>query len=325
MKKLLLFACFAPAALFGQDSTQTQKKFLKIISVSAYGGGNIYRDGYEDRTIFQQAVPGSPLMFADLSGYNNEGFFFYSGGVNVNTSSGLQVSAKLRCQKKYSELRLGLNHSIASVSSQYYQKQTTTFVGSSALPGGELLYTDSVHNSSYAYNWSTDIISLELSWIVKSDPGKILSCYTGFGLSGGIGYNGVISAQHSESSYFSNRSDGPSNLYYSSGHRTLEQSYERYRAPMVAQFGGYIPIGLNLRLGKRHSFFSHLMLFGEYQGAMYALTSPGMNTKLRTSSNIYGGVRYYVHAPRYTGKHRNRRDGGHRDQQEYRRGDGMVH
>jgi hypothetical protein len=348
MKKLLLLALLAPTFLFaqnssypkfgrlqaypvtcsyksvllpddtGDDSSETQKKFIRVISIAAYSGGNIYTDGYEDRTLFQKAVPGDPMMFADLTGYNNQVYYYDYGRVNANFTKGIMVSTRLRCQKKFSELRFGISHSKEMVSNQYYLKQSTTQIGTSALPGGETLITDSTHESSYYYKWYTDVLSLEISWIVKSDPRKILNCYTGFGLTGGIGYNGVISVDHLENSYHANRSNGPSNLYYTSNAQIHQQSYSRSAAPTIAQFGGYIPIGFNLRLGKRHTFFSHLTLFGEYQGAMYLLTVPGVTSKLRTSSNIYGGLRYYIRAPKYVKKH---------DREGYRRGkhDNMRH
>jgi hypothetical protein len=293
------------------DSTETQKKFIKVISIAGYGGGNLYRDGYEDRTIFQQAVPGNPMMFADLTGYGNQMHYYDYGFINANVTTGLMISTRLRCQKKFSELRLGISHSLPMVSEQYYVKESTTQIGTSALPGGETLITDSTHHSSYQYKWYTDVLSLDISWIVKSDPGKIFNCYTGFGLTGGVGYNGVISAEHREYSYHTNRSNGPSYLYYQSNATQHTTTSSRSAAPIIAQFGGYIPIGFNIRLGKRQTFFSHLTLFGEYQGAMYLLSCPGITSKLRTSSNVYGGVRYYIRAPKHVGKHnrhRNRRN-----------------
>ena len=75
MKHFLLAFAFLPFCLAAQrdtanqrprsgynnspeDSTQTtHKKLLKVVSLSVYLGGDFYRDGFEDRTILQQAAP----------------------------------------------------------------------------------------------------------------------------------------------------------------------------------------------------------------------------------------------------------------------------
>ena len=305
MKKLVLLTLLAPVILFGQeDSTDANnKKCIKVISISAYAGGDIYRDGFEDRTLFQQAQPGQAIMFADLSGYSNQQSYFMYRMPSSSITTGLQVSTRLRCQKKFSELRFGISHSISTVSNLYYSKETTTPLGSSTLPGGEVIYTDSIYHSQYAYNWTSDFIGVNAAWIVKSDPGKIFSCYTGLSINGGFGYNGIITAERIDYTYLNSYSQGQGGGYYSSSQRVVVDNYGQYRAPVITELGASIPIGFNIRLGKRHSFFSHLMMYGEYQGSFVYLQPSGTDAKVRTASRMYGGLRYYIHAPKYVKKH----------------------
>lgn len=318
MKKLLLLASLTPAFLFAQqnsDTTARPKKLIKVVSFSLYGGGETYREGFEDRSVFQQAAPQSSLAFADISTYNQDDGFFIRYG-NANSSKGLNAALSLHGQK-HSELRVGIAHSTTSYAYQSYTKESRTFIGTSTLPGGEVVTTDSVTYASYTYGWNADIIHLNAAWILRSNPNNWVNVYTGFGGSAGIGYNGVLEYNHSHSSEFQH-SSSVGGSHYTSNRTVISEVTERYRAPLFGAYSIYIPIGFNVRLGKRSHFLSHMALFGEYNGALNILKPANMDAKLRTSSGGYGGIRWYVHAP----KGERRFYGPKKD---YRRGDGMVH
>lgn len=294
------FDLHTPVRSAAEDSTASQQKLVKIISFSVAGGGEYYRDGYEDRAVFQQLQPNSPIMFADLSGYSNQLGFgsVRSMSFNSNSYASFSVNMRLRGQKNFSELRVGLLHSVVGLAAQDYSQETTTAQGQMQLPNGEMLYTDSVHMSSYSYRWYSDLLSLHAAWYLRSNPGRLFNCYTGLGLSGGIGYNGVVSASRSDYSYKRNYSNGRSHIYYQSDFQSEVQDNEAYKAPAVAQFGAFIPIGANMRLSRRNNFLAHFALFGEYQGGLYLITCPKAETRIRTVSGLNGGIRYYVDAPK---------------------------
>jgi hypothetical protein len=298
MKKLVFLALLAPSVLFSQeDSTEnSRRKFIRVVSISGMLGGEFYREGFSDRTPFQQATPNSTLAFANIGGYGNSNGIFYYLNSRASTNSAMNVNLKLRGQKM-SEVRFGLYHSNTSFAAQSYSRETTTPIDTTMLPGGELLYTDSVSYASYDYTWDASVINLHIGWIVRSNPGNWVSVYTGFGLFGGIGFNGILEYNHVHSSRHTHRSPG-NNTYYTTNHTTEVQSRETYRAPVFASFGGYIPIGMNIRLAQRNNFFKHIALFGEYQGAVQVLAPKGIDSKIRTVSSMYGGVRYYIHAPK---------------------------
>lgn len=296
MKKLLFALTLLPALLSGQtDSTESQKKFIKVISISAYGGGEFFREGFEDRTVFQQATPSSTLAFTDLAGYSTGSGFFIRFG-NVSSITGFNVNLRLRCQSKFSELRIGLAHSVTSYAYQSYTQESRTSIGITTLPGGEIVSTDSVSYASYTYEWYTDVMNLNLAWMVRTNPRSWLNVYTGFGVMAGIGYNGVLEYDHIHSSEYQHTS-GIGNNHYTTNRQVISQTSERYRAPTITSFVAYIPMGINLRLGKRNNFFKHVAVFGEYNGAIQVLAPNGVNSKVRTASSMYGGVRWYIHAP----------------------------
>jgi hypothetical protein len=314
MKKILLLPALLPLLLSAQqDSTDNEpQKFIKVISISAYGGGEMYREGFEDRSVFQQAAPNSTLAFADLSGYGTSNGWFIRYG-NVNSISGLNVNLRLRGQK-FSEVRVGIGHSVTSYSYQSYSKESRTFIGTSTLPGGDVVSTDSVSYASYNYAWYSDVMQLNLAWILRSNPRNWLNVYTGLGVSGGIGYNGVLEYNHIHTSEY-RHSTTTGNVHSTTHREVISEANERFRAPVFGFYSAYIPIGVNIRLGRRNTFLSHIALFGEYTGAVQLLTPKGVDSKVRTSSGGYGGVRWYIHAP---GGDRNRN-------KSYKRGDGMVH
>src|SRR5687767_13789061 len=131
----LLLSLIVPCFIGAQEDTTTkerEKKFIRIVSISGYGGAELYSDGYEDRTMFQQAVPGSTLAYTDISGYTNYngGFVYTRSGV----TAGLNVNIHLRCQKRFGELRGGIGHSNVSVISLSYGMRSTTSIDTTALP-----------------------------------------------------------------------------------------------------------------------------------------------------------------------------------------------
>lgn len=282
----------------GDDDTLKRRDpaFVKFTSISVYGGSDFYRDGFEDRTIFQQAAPGSSIAFADISGYTNwDNSFIYSSGM-MNSTTGMNVNLHLRCQKRTGELRFGFSHSAINIASQYYTQESTTPKDTTWLPGGEALFTDSISTSQYSLNWDADLIQLHVGWIIRSDPKRWFSFYTGIGFTGGIGYNGVIEMNHSHYSYLYH-SSAQNGMNYSTNHKEISYNEEKYRAPGFTTFGIYTPVGMNLRLGTRNNVFKHLAVFAEYNGAIMFISPEGLNTKVRTLSAMSGGVRWYVHAP----------------------------
>lgn len=299
MKKILLVVLLFPSLLIAQqDSVRPRHgKFVRFVSISGYMGGEIYREGFSDRTVFQQATPSSTLAFADISGYGNNSMG-YGMFTNTSTTNGINVNLHLRCQKKFGELRFGISHSLVSFASQDYSMETTTHLDTTMLPGGEALITDSVAYSGFSYDWYADIIQLHLGWIIRTDPKRIVNLYTGLGFYGGIGFNGVLEYNHIHSSRHEHYNPANGNLFYASNYEVATQISERYRAPVFKSFGVYIPVGFNIRLGRRNNFLRHLTVYGEYNGALQFLVPKDVDPKVRTVSGMYGGMRWYIHAPK---------------------------
>jgi hypothetical protein len=298
MKKLLFFTLLIPVGLTAQDDDSTQHKpLIKIVSIVGLAGGEFYREGFEDRTVFQQNFPSSPLAFASLDGYSNAESYFYTGNY-TNATTGMYVNMRLRGQKKYGEIRAGLSHSFTAVASQYYEKETETRTDTTQLSNGDLIYTDSVNNQAYEYLWENEMLTIDLAWIVRSDPRNLVNLYTGFGLSGGIGFNGTYEATYSNTSRnrFYNENG---HLLYIDNHQANAVIRERYKAPVTGVFTAYVPIGANLRLSRKPGrFLSHIALVAEYQGGIQLLFISGSDTRVRTFSGFSGGLRWYVHAPK---------------------------
>lgn len=300
----------------GDSVEEKHKKFVRFVSISAYGGGEIYREGFQDRTVFQQVTPNSTLAFADVTGHGNSNFG-YGMLLNSSTSSGINVNLRLRCQEKFGELRFGLSHSMVSFASQYYYMETVTPLDTTLLPGGEALHSDSVAYSTFSYDWYSDIIQLHLGWIVRTDPKRLVNLYTGVGFYGGIGFNGVLEYNHRHSSLHQHYLASGGGMNYTTNYEVISNVNEKYRAPMFKSFGVYVPIGFNIRLSRRNNFLRHLTLYGEYNGAIQFLVPKDVDPKVRTVSGMYGGMRWYFHAPggkKKGGKwhgHRHHQDNGH--------------
>ncbi len=305
MKKLCLFLAIFPALLFAQQDSTKKRACVKVISISIYGGMNMFRGGFEDRTVFQRAAPSSSLAYADLTGYDNMNSMYQMYNWYGNSIQGVLVNLRLRCMPRFSQLRLGIQFGSTSISSQSYNLETTTSLGSTSLPGGGMLYSDSIYTSTYSYDWNSDFLNLDLGWIVSTKQARILSVYTGFGAFAGIGFNGIIRNSLREESHLIHNVTPPASgagMYYMNPevHTSLE---ENFRAPVFGNFGAYVPIGINVRLGKRNNFLKHVVLFGEYQGTIQFIAPSGVDLRIRTSSSMNTGIKWLIHPPRGKGKH----------------------
>lgn len=305
MKKFLLILFVLPAVLNAQEDS-TRK--VKVVSISAWAGGTIVRGGFEDRTVFQQAVPSSSLAFADITGYNNEDGMYLFSNTTASASRGIMVNLKVKGCKS-SEFRAGLEHGTTVLSSQFYSKATSTTLYTTPLPGGGILSSDSVHNSQYSYDWTSDMLALNLSWTVRSNPGRIISFYTGAGIYGGMGFNGKIENVFLESSRTEHTSSSPSYVYYTTDYETKTLVTENFAGPGFGYFGAYVPIGFNIRLGRRNAILSHLAYFGEYQGSIQFIKAGGVDIRIRTSSSFNSGLKWYIVAPKAHWKKEKNRDG----------------
>lgn len=307
MKHFLLLLLFTPFAVNAQDDDSTrQKKMVKVISIAAMGGSELFREGFEDRTIFQESFPSSPLAFANLDGFLNDQLF-YRYDFTTNVTSGIFLNLRFREQKKFSEFRIGLSHSTTTIAAQYYSKQTITRTDTITLSNGDFLYTDSSEYSEYAYEWDNEVISLHLSWLVRTDPRNLLNLYTGIGLSGGIGFNGTYRASYTSTSvdrYYN--SNG--HFLYAGNQEVHASIHEQFKAPFAGAFSAYIPIGANLRLARKPGrFLSHVALVAEYQGGIQFIFPGNSDTKVRTYSGLSGGVRWYIVAPKVYPPNRKRK------------------
>jgi hypothetical protein len=272
---------------------------VKIISVSVAGGGQLIRTGFQDISLIQQAAPSSSLAFADLSQYGND-YMYYGIFANLNGGStkGLSVNMRFGCQKKYSETRVGIYHSSIGISSQNYSYNNRVSIDTTAVPGGTLV-TDSVFISSYNFNWYTDVLSLEAAWIARTNPARIVSFYSGFGMNFGFGFNGTIENSFVENSYYMHKGTGDVTTSYLTYYTTHTDIQERFRAPGFFYTSANIPVGMNIRLGRRNAILKHLVLHYEYQGQFQMIVAGGMDTQIRTASAFQGGIKWMIHPPRF--------------------------
>ncbi len=321
MKKLTAFLLLLSGTLAAQndtlhrthhhelngDSAEHNSSFVKVISVTVGGGGQIIRTGFQDVSVIQQAAPSSSLAFADLSQYGNGGLFSgVFGNFNSGTSKVIAVNVRFGCQKKFSEARFGIHHSTIGITSQYYSYTNSVAIDTTAVPGGTFV-TDSIFTSSYNYNWYSDVISLEASWIARTNPARIVSFYSGFGMNFGGGFNGVVENSFVENSYYMHYGTGDVTSAYMTGYTTRTDIQERFRAPGFFFASANIPVGMNIRLGRRNPILKHIVLHYEYQGQLQMLFPSGIDAQVRTASAFTGGVKWLIHPPKFNrgnrGKH----------------------
>lgn len=281
-----------------RDSSCENQPFVKIISVSVGGGGQLIRTGFQDISLIQQAAPSSTLAFADLSQFGTGTMMFpvFFGNANTASVRGIAVNLRFGCQKKFSETRFGIYQSTMGISSQNYSRYTSTPIDTVIVPGGSIV-TDSLFTSSYSYNWYSEAITIEASWIARTNPARILSFYSGFGMHFGIGFNGKIENSFNENSYLLHRGTGEVTSNYVTGYTNRTDITEQLRAPGFFYTAVQVPIGMNIRLGRRNAILKHLVLHYEYQAQLQIIAPSGLDTQVRTASGFSVGLKWMIDVP----------------------------
>lgn len=290
------------------DSACRQKVPIEFISVAISGGGQLIQTGIQDVSLIQQAAPSSSLAFADLSQYGLSGLYSgIFGSLNSGSVKGITVNVRFGCQNKFSETRFGIYHSRIGISSQNYSYTTRTPIDTTHVPGGTLV-TDSVFHSAYTYNWYSEVLSLEAAWIARTNPARIVSFYTGFGMNFGTGLNSAIENTFFENGYYVHQGTGAVSTAYITGYTTYTDKQERFRAPGFFFATAQIPVGMNIRLGRRNPILRHIVLHYEYQGQIQMLFPSGTDSQLRTASGFMGGIKWLIQPPK---NHRGKKSNHH--------------
>jgi len=225
--------------------------------------------------------------------YNPQENINIMGGIEYNIPSGKPDLYQSQC-------RVGFLYNNQNIkSSRNYGKTellNRTYIDtlySSATGNMQPIYRDSTRLSWAHAQYSNSLISLDFSYLLRLFPLKTLSFYTGLGCSPGLIINGVTFIE--KSSYIRMHQNyffpGNTNTYVNSN-IPGEKETEIIRNRPGVSLGMFIPLGLNVCLGKNKEIWKHLNIFLELRPSLIIQNLPESGTYTNKNFTASWGVAF---------------------------------
>lgn len=269
------------ALLFSITSLAQEEtpKAISITDVQLFSGMNIYPVSSLSLNEMKAFAPNSTILAKDFTGFHSGNYnSVYS---NQSFSALLGVNFK---NKPNRQLRVGLN---------YLSK--TNFIGSAGREDiypydtltssqtGQQYFLDSSYSKHVHMQQEMEQLSLDASFIFRTDAEARWSFYGGFGLMLGYSFNANTSIYYSEWS---------SESSYSSSYNSNNNSeFEQFRNKNFLSTAIYLPFGIDFRIGKNNEFWKRLHLFYEIRPMVSIATIPEWNTLTQFSFTQGVGIK----------------------------------
>ncbi|MBK7964412.1 MAG: hypothetical protein IPK10_03275 [Bacteroidetes bacterium] len=294
--KALLFLILLSASIsYSQVGNEIDSDSASISEVFLVFGGATGVSTVENLRDFRRMAPSSLLLKEDLSDYSsypsNEWFSHQYFGVMV----GFIPGKKNRKAKKYSPLiRVGLSYENADYFDNYYSKSTSlrfdTLYNSQ---GQSIYYRDSVNYKSTSMYYSSSSLSTEASILLRTSAAKRWMFYIGAGFSGGVSFKNEVTVSKTETEFVDEYEISGLTSNINTSHNNLhELQNEIIDVGSSWVLSGFVPLGIDFRLGKKNEFLKQVHLFAEFRPGIKMMDIPtvGMNTSTFTLSSF--GLRY---------------------------------
>jgi|GEM_PF-2166407 len=259
MKSLFL----ASFAMVFAGSLQAQSNQLILSGIQFQVIGAVQQSGSYTLADFQSFAGGSALLNTNFYGYEKKDL-----GMSADIGFGAQANFKWNAGgevKKNRRIQLGLAGGMSTAGSLLYERQTRV-TGDSIYDGaGTLLgHIDSTYHSTYDAQYSGNFLRLDASVLWSTDEERRFSFYTGGGLMLGGLFNAhttVVNSEWVNASYVY-QIGNTSSLGY---HMRPDAQSESFSSKGGWYANLYLPLGVNLSLGKTHPFWSHANLYSEWR------------------------------------------------------------
>ncbi|MCK9254943.1 MAG: hypothetical protein GX793_06995 [Bacteroidales bacterium] len=276
----LLFVFFLiSTVLFSQNDEIDSYKTARISDVNfqvAYFTEEKTSGNIQD---FILLAPNSDLLKIDFSDYNKIMRTYLSEQTCFSINLGLQFVDKSKLNyRKNPNLRLGLTYFSGTNSRQAYSKKDYTTIDSLYFLNTDYVgVVDSINYKTIDLKHYSEQLHLDFAVLFRTKPEARWSLYTGLGLSAGISVNTKVEISFSEST-----SVQASSLQLGFMHLNPEtyldsmpiNQDEIHKTKLFFAISGYIPLGIDFRIGKKRDFWKHTHLFYELRPSLNYSFSP---------------------------------------------------
>lgn len=278
------------SSLFGQEQKSTTVKKISIHDISIQTGMFMEQNANGTLSDFKTLAPQSVLLNNNMSDFSQSGGSSIIGNSMFSILLGLKFSDKQKTAYKTNPLvRLGVNYlSVTTLTGCSFKENRKPYDTLTSAKTGQTLYVDSVTAESYSMDYTSEQLRFDGSVIFRTNPEARWSIFTGIGITAGFSINANTdiyykSYDRTETRYGTERAfylDG----YSSSDTRKVEMN--RNKTNFAAS--GYIPMGIDFRIGKKSEFWKRTHLFYELRPGVNVTSIPELRTI--TSASIQQGL-----------------------------------
>jgi hypothetical protein len=211
-----------------------------------------------------------PWMIQDFTGYEQ------FSGLNRTTSAQFSAYVGFRKESRFNPMiRAGISYK--RLNSQVfgrYQLWSGPYDTLVSTQTGQVFYTDTSRMHSMSGFWGADVLALDASYLLQTDPSRRWSFYGGIGLQAGLLFNQQIQLTRME-------------IFSESGlSNTMDVQVEQrsYRMNTGLSSTLYLPLGIDFRVGKKRPLWQQVHLVYELRPSLsfqtmssVSLVSPGLS------------------------------------------------
>ncbi len=294
MKKLstlLLAAVTSTLTVAQTDSSSSSKQFKLVearISLGMFNNKNALSDiGYFNTLSGNQ----STILPDNLTAYSVEGGYSGSGLFSLQLGW-IKKSKKTNDYNNNRIFRLGIDFYTPSIMNYSYRNEKIARIDTlTSSQNGSSYYVDSVITDYYNAAYNSSVLQVTFSAIYSTSQAHQVALYGGLEGALGITFNNYTNISYYTD--FSNRITLANNVstYEQSRYNVVFNSAETFRnkTGFTAALG--VPLGIDLRLGKKREFWEKLHLFSEVTPYISLFYVPELFTHTITGIKTRFGLR----------------------------------
>ncbi|MFN6947148.1 MAG: hypothetical protein ACK4ND_19575 [Cytophagaceae bacterium] len=264
-KTIILFAglLLMHQSSMAQDEPSNAKR-IKISDVYLQVGAHGDRNHAANIGDFQRILPQSSLLQRDYDGYHSSWGHYYSSTGAFSMLLGFQFRDKNGdAYRSNPRLRLGLKYFSGTSLYSSYRRQDRFHVDNLVSENtGQIYPIDSVVNSSLQMRLISEQIHLDASMLFSTNPENRVTLFGGLGFTGGASIVANAEIDYFETSQLTNEGGGGRMVFFRHYHDG-EGVHENHRTSTLWGASAYVPLGIDVRLGKTREFWKLLHVYYE--------------------------------------------------------------
>ena len=277
IRSLLTISVISAATLCSAQVVEEPKPgIIYVQDVTITSGFGFGRSAMLQMSEFEKLMPSSMLLQEDMSGFQAAFFSYLETKGNFGVLVGMQLRDKSGiAYRRNPILRAGFQYGSGVYFSAGKYKESTTVIDTLiSQQTGHMYFVDSINTRSYSASYSSQQIRLDVSLLYGTNSESRWSLYGGLGLTAGMSLQAKTEISYGE--YSAQRVSvglGYSNVRYSN-QRQIDYRTELVSNKSNLAFCGYVPLGVDFRIGKKRPFWKQVHLIYELRPALTVTNIP---------------------------------------------------